>query len=263
MSKSGAATTLAAGGVVWKRSASELQIAVVHRPKYDDWTLPKGKLESGERSLLAAVREIAEETGAIVQVGRRLASVHYALESGPKLVSYWSMRYLSGEHVPDGEVDLVRWVSPAQAFALLSYPGDRTVLADFTGSPLATSTILLIRHAKAGKRANYRGDDRLRPLEKIGRRQSRDSVDFLNAFGPSQVLSADRVRCEQTVAPLATKLGLAVLSRPSLRALPRHRGRRAAGSAGARCRHSHLQPGRRDTRLAHGSEGTGLRNPGT
>jgi phosphohistidine phosphatase SixA/8-oxo-dGTP pyrophosphatase MutT (NUDIX family) len=204
---------LAAGGVVWRRDSGRLEVALVHRPRYDDWTLPKGKLEPGERALTAAVREVGEELGAAVEVGRRLVSTEYQVGSVLKPVGYWSMRYLGGEHTPSNEVDAVRWLSLSDAAALLSYPGDLAVLEDFAETAVASSTLLLIRHAKAGKRSDYRGEDRFRPLDKIGRRQARDSVGYLSAFGPSRVVSADRVRCVQTVAPLAEQLGVPVSER--------------------------------------------------
>ena len=192
-------------------------VAVVHRPRYQDWTLPKGKLHPGEHPLVAAVREVGEETGAEVAVGRRLPSVEYRFGADSmKRVSYWVMHYLGGEHTAGDEVDRLRWATVAEATQQLSYPVDRGVLADFARLPSATSTLLLLRHAKAGKRSSYSGDDRLRPLEKAGRRQARDAVQVLAAFRPQQVLAADRVRCEQTVQPLAERLGLPVLSAPAL-----------------------------------------------
>ena len=203
--------------MLWREDGGQVLVAVVHRPRYEDWTLPKGKLHSGEHPLVAAVREVREETGAEVEVGRRLSSAEY--QFGPdaiKQVSYWVMRYLGGEHAAGPEVDRLRWATVAEATQQLSYPVDRGVLADFARLPSATRTLLLLRHAKAGKRSTYRGDDRLRPLDKEGRRQAREAVPVLAAFGPRRVLAADRVRCEQTVQPLAEELGLRVLSAPAL-----------------------------------------------
>jgi 8-oxo-dGTP diphosphatase len=192
-------------------------VAVVHRPRYDDWTLPKGKLHPGEHPLVAAVREVEEETGAQVEAGRRLTSVEYPLGSDClKRVSYWAMRYRGGQHLPGDEVDRLRWATVAEATQQLSYPADRGVLADFARLPSDTRTLLLLRHAKAGKRSSYSGDDRLRPLDKLGRRQARESVPVLAAFHPQRVLAADRVRCEQSVQPLADRAGLRVGTAPTL-----------------------------------------------
>lgn len=203
--------TPAAGGVLWRQDGARVLVAVVHRPRYEDWTLPKGKLRPGEHPLVAAAREIEEETGAQVEAGRRLASVEYPF--GPdavKRVSYWAMRYRGGQHLPGDEVDRLRWATVAEATQQLSYPADRGVLADFARLPCDTRTLLLLRHAKAGKRSTYTGDDRLRPLDKIGRRQARGLVPVLAVFNPRRVLAADRVRCEQTVQPLADRIGLRV-----------------------------------------------------
>jgi 8-oxo-dGTP diphosphatase len=202
---------------LWRQDGDRVLIAVVHRPRYEDWTLPKGKLHSGEHPLVAAVREVEEETGAQVEVGRRLPSVEYPFGAdATKRVSYWAMRYRSGEHVAGDEVDLLRWATVAEATQQLSYPVDRSVLADFARLPTNTKTLLLLRHAKAGKRSAFCGDDRLRPLDKAGRLQARQAVPVLAAFNPRRVLAADLVRCEQSVQPLADHLGLPVLGAPTL-----------------------------------------------
>lgn len=209
--------TPAAGGVLWRHDGQDLLVAVAHRPKYDDWSLPKGKLHAGEHVLAAAAREVREETGAQVEIGRRLAGVEYPVDSDAiKTVHFWAMRHVGGEHTPNDEVDQLRWLTVAEAAKLMTYSIDRGVLADFARLPADTRTILVVRHARAGKRSQYDGDDRFRPLDKIGRRDARTLAPLLASFGPRRVLSADRVRCEQTVAPLADSLGLAVISAPLL-----------------------------------------------
>jgi phosphohistidine phosphatase SixA/predicted NUDIX family NTP pyrophosphohydrolase len=197
----------AAGGVVWRQDGPDLLVALVHRPRYDDWTLPKGKSHTDEQLLLAAVREVGEETGAQVEVGRRLRPVQYPIGSGTtKRVAHWSMRYVAGEHQPSDEVDQMCWLTVAEASQRLTYPIDRGVLADFATVPVTGQPLLLVRHAKAGKRSAYSGDDQLRPLDKIGRRHAREAAGVFAAFGPRRVLAADRLRCQQTVAPLAALL---------------------------------------------------------
>lgn len=211
--------TLAAGGVVWRadnQGSSSVLVALVHRPRYDDWTLPKGKLTTSEYPVLGAIREVAEETGAVVAVRRRLLTVSYPVERATKRVGYWSMRYLSGEHQPNDEVDEVRWLEPAAAAAKLSYAPDRRVLETFQELPADAPMVLLVRHAKAGKRSEFRGEDRLRPLDRIGRRQARHLASVLQAFAPANVLAADLVRCEQTVQALADRLGIEVTSAPEV-----------------------------------------------
>ena len=208
-------TTRAAGGVVWRQEGANLLVALVHRPRYDDWTLPKGKPDPNEQLLLTAVREVGEETGASVAVGRRLAPIEYQLSGDDrKRVTHWAMRYLGGEHRPSAEVDRISWLTVAEATQRLTYPIDRVVLADFARFPASTRTVLLLRHARAGKRSLYEGDDRFRPLDKAGRRQARESAGLLASFLPERIVSADRRRCEQTVAPLADRLNLPVQSAP-------------------------------------------------
>jgi len=118
----------AAGGVVWRRGSAGLEILLVHRPKYDDWSLPKGKLDNGETSEAAALREVEEETGLRCRLGDELPPVTYADRHGrAKVVRYWAMEPVSGTFTPNDEVDEVRWVAPAGAGALLSYARDRRV----------------------------------------------------------------------------------------------------------------------------------------
>lgn len=202
--------TLAAGGVVWRRRAGALEVAVVHRPRYDDWTLPKGKLDGAETALTAAVREVREETGAEVAVSRRIGTVRYDGAGGRKGVTYWAMRYLGGDFVASDEVDDLQWLAIPAARDRLSYATDRSVLADFAALPVPGSVIVLVRHAKAGKRSEWHGDDRLRPLDPRGRVQADALTHLLCCFAPERVYSADRVRCEQTVEPLAAALGVPV-----------------------------------------------------
>jgi 8-oxo-dGTP diphosphatase len=115
----------AAGGVVERDG----RIAVVHRPRYDDWSLPKGKLDRGESFEAAALREVEEETGLVCELGDELEPVRYRDARGrAKLVRYWRMRVLSGDFAPNDEVDELRWVPPDRARRLLSYAHDRALV---------------------------------------------------------------------------------------------------------------------------------------
>jgi 8-oxo-dGTP pyrophosphatase MutT (NUDIX family) len=123
----------AAGGVVWRERDHDVQVVLVHRPKYGDWTFPKGKLDPGETERQAALREVEEETGFRCVLGRRLRSTSYADAKGrPKQVDYWAMRIEGGEFRPNDEVDELRWVTVGQARELLSYGHDLDVLTSFT-----------------------------------------------------------------------------------------------------------------------------------
>jgi 8-oxo-(d)GTP phosphatase len=218
----------AAGAVLWRAagsvddasaggSTSAVEIALVHRPRYDDWSFPKGKLDRGETMPYAAVREVAEETGVRARLGPLLRDVHYTVPDGDKVVRYWSAEAVGDDgFTPGDETDELRWVTPARAAELLSYPHDRDVLRRFTAVGLPTSVLLLVRHAKAGNRLQWDGDDDLRPLSGSGREQARQLAGLLALFGPDHVLSAPPLRCRETVAPLAATLGAEVSDEPLL-----------------------------------------------
>ncbi|MCB0932756.1 MAG: NUDIX hydrolase [Mycobacterium sp.] len=208
---------LAAGAVLWQPDESgDPQIALIHRPRYDDWSLPKGKLDRGETEPVAAVREIFEETGQHAVLGRRLVNIDYLIPGGSKIVHYWAARGQGGEFVPSKEVDQLQWLPIAEATRQLTYPHDRKVLRRFAKKAVDTQTVLIVRHATAGRKARYRGDDRERPLDKKGRLQAQALVPQLLAFGANDIYAADRLRCAQTVEPLAEKLGLTITSEPTL-----------------------------------------------
>jgi len=125
-----AAVVEAAGGVVWRRTPEgDVEVLLVHRPRYDDWSLPKGKLEPGESHRAGALREVEEETGLRCRLGQELPSVSYDDRRGrSKQVRYWEMEVESGEFTPNDEVDEVRWLAPGEARALMTYDRDREVL---------------------------------------------------------------------------------------------------------------------------------------
>ncbi|HYT10510.1 MAG TPA: NUDIX hydrolase [Mycobacteriales bacterium] len=206
----------AAGGLLWRPGRYGVEVAIVHRPRYDDWSMPKGKLQDGEHPLHGACREVVEETGVRPKVGRRLPQQEYVLGPDRKTVDYWDMTARGGEQfVPSDEVDTLRWLRPAEAATWLSYERDRDLLRAFLTVPPATAMVLLVRHARAGERTSWPGDDRLRPLDPEGRRQAEALRGPLKWFGPERIFSADPLRCLQTVASLAEDLGLPVESEPA------------------------------------------------
>ena len=201
----------AAGGVVWRTNGTGLDVVLVHRPRYDDWSLPKGKLDPGEHPLAGALREVHEETGVRAVPQLRLPEVRY-LTGNPdveKAVDYWSMR---AEHEdgrnPDDEVDEVRWMPVEKARETLSYSHDRGVLAAATEVAPLTGLVLLVRHAMAGDPDSWPGQDAARPLDEYGMRQAAALTALLRLYRPTRVVSATPQRCVQTVAPLAEELGL-------------------------------------------------------
>ncbi|MGR7023462.1 NUDIX hydrolase [Geodermatophilus sp. URMC 62] len=210
----------AAGGAVWRPAdGGGIETVLVHRPRYDDWSLPKGKLDAGENALAAAVREVREETGLDVVAGRRSVRTRYAVAEGAKHVDYWLVRAADGDQpfAPDDEVDELRWLPVADASALVTHEHDRTVLADLARTDVPRApTLLLVRHARAGSRGDWDGPDGERPLDAQGRRQARQLADVLPVFGPVELLTAERVRCRQTLEPLAERTGLPLRALPEL-----------------------------------------------
>ncbi|MEB3983790.1 bifunctional NUDIX hydrolase/histidine phosphatase family protein [Mycobacterium sp. 663a-19] len=218
---SGTRIVYAAGAVLWRQVGAdsakpELQIAVIHRPRYDDWSLPKGKVDPGETAPVAAAREVLEETGYRCVLGRRLATVSYPIEAGVKKVYYWAARATGGEFCAGSEVDELIWLPVAAAMKKLGYPQDRKVLRRFAKQPADTHTVLVVRHGTAGRKSRFSGDDTKRPLDKRGRAQAEALVPQLMAFGATDVYAADRLRCHQTVEPLAAELGVAIKNEPAL-----------------------------------------------
>ena len=207
----------AAGAVLWRRGdASEPEIALIHRPRYDDWSLPKGKVDPGETEPVTAVREVREETGQLSVLGRRLTAVSYPVEQGIKKVRYWAARRVDGEFNPNAEVDEIKWLPVIEAMKHLEYPHDRKVLRRFAKQPVDTNTVLIVRHGTAGSKSRYKGDDRKRPLDKHGRAQAESLVGVLLSFGADVLYAADRVRCHQTLEPLAEELGATIANEPLL-----------------------------------------------
>lgn len=208
-------STMAAGAVLWRGDLSDpsaIEVAVIHRPHYDDWSLAKGKVDPGESLAATAVREIREETGYQVRLGKLLGKVSYPVGDRTKVVYYWTAEVLDGHFHPNGEVDEIRWVDINTARQLLSYEVDRQVLDKAHKRFLlpSTSRILYVRHAKAYNRANWAGDDNRRPLERKGRRQAELLAPMLAPYRPTAIYSALPDRCQATLAPLAASLGLPV-----------------------------------------------------
>jgi len=199
----------AAGGVPWRRDDGVVRLAVVHRPRYDDWSFPKGKLRPGELPLLAAVREVTEETGLELVIGRRLPRTSYQSDGGQKTVDYWSMR-ATGEFVANDETDGMEWLTPEEAVKTLSYADDQALVADLLAVAVAPVRVLLVRHGRAGDSESWSGPDVDRPLDERGVAEAATLADVLPAFGPDRVVSADPLRCRQTLQPLAERLGLLV-----------------------------------------------------
>jgi 8-oxo-(d)GTP phosphatase len=220
-SSSGRSTSkvvLAAGCVLWRpgHRESATEVAVIHRPRYDDWSLPKGKVDPGETEPVTAVREVFEETGHHVELGRRIATVSYPIEPRTKKVQYWSARSIGGSFTPNHEVDDLIWLPATAAIDKVSYAYDRKVLRRWAKQPADTQSVLIVRHGTAGSKSRFSGDDKIRPLDKKGRAQAEALVAQLSTFGATDVFAADRLRCHQTVEPLAEELGVTINNEPTL-----------------------------------------------
>lgn len=186
---------------------------LVHRPAYDDWTLPKGKLEAGETPRAAAVREVREETGLDCLLGPALGAIAYVDAGGrDKTVDYWLVAATTEELAPTKEIDAARWLPLAEALAKLSHDRDRDVLrrAATSLSDARSVSVRLVRHARAGRRDRWRGRDELRPLTASGRAQAAALAGELAPRGPALLVSSPAVRCVQTLEPLAGDIGLPV-----------------------------------------------------
>ena len=213
----------AAGGVLWRTANSStdspgVEVAIIHRPRYDDWSIPKGKLVPGESEIEGAIREVTEETGYRVQIRRPLGEVAYQKGSGPgqrmKTVRYWSMHAEGGIFSPSREVDQLRWVSIDEALSLLSHKRDLAILRTFAEGPVLTRSILLLRHGSAGNRSGWPGDDDTRPLDETGVAQAEGLVWLLTRFDVREIISAPPLRCVQTVEPLGAAVGLTIREDP-------------------------------------------------
>lgn len=202
---------LAAGGVLWRRRPKgAIEVLLVHRPRYDDWSFPKGKLDPGETLFETAIREVREETGFEVRMGHRLPECSFLTGDGRKEVSFWTMQPVGGRFQPSSEVDQIRWVKLRKARELVSYDHDRTLVDLLHDRPPAPVRALLVRHADAGPREHSDASDDLRPLQRRGHRQADALVPLLRAFVPTRILSARPLRCRETVQPLATAMHLPV-----------------------------------------------------
>ncbi|MFD4644324.1 NUDIX domain-containing protein [Lentzea sp. NPDC058436] len=201
----------AAGAVLWRDAGGNVEVAVVHRQRYDDWSLPKGKLDHGETIPACAVREIEEETGFSCVLGRHLSQVSYSVKGVPKTVDYYAAEAVSGSFAANEEVDELRWLPVTEASALLTYEPDREVLDEFARLPADLLLVVLVRHAKAGKRSEWDDDDDLRPLSDAGWRQAAALRALLPLWAPVRVHTAPRVRCVDTVRGVAEDLDVDIV----------------------------------------------------
>ncbi len=186
-------------------------VLLVHRPKYDDWSFPKGKLDRGEHATAAAVREVEEETGVRIRLGVPLADQTYPVRAGLKRVNYWIGRALGdgdvGDYQPNAEIDEVAWFPIDKARRRLTYEFDVDTLGEALDQRRKTRTLVVLRHSQARSRKAWRGDDRERPLLATGRQQATRLVPVLAAYDVRRLVSSGSTRCVQTLESYVVATG--------------------------------------------------------
>ncbi|QMW66856.1 NUDIX hydrolase [Mumia sp. ZJ1417] len=207
-----------AGALVWRPapggSPTDLQVLLVHRPRHDDWTVPKGTVERGEVRPVTAVREVEEETGVTARLGVPLLELEYEYAPGRmKNVAYWAATAVRGDadaYEPNKEIDGVAWVPLTKAAKRLSYDSDRSVLDAFaerlSSGALDARTLLVVRHATARPRQRWRKDPLARPLSAEGKNEARGLRPLLAAYGVHHLRSSAALRCAATLSPYADAL---------------------------------------------------------
>lgn len=218
------ADVMAGGAVCFRERDGVLDVLLVHRPKYNDWSWPKGKADKGETLPETAVREVEEETGYRITLGRPLPEAKYTVGKGSKKhVAYWAAEIVSDDTPEPGnprEVDEARWVPASDATRLLTRYGDReqldVVTRAFSKGDLRTWPLLVVRHGKAYDRSTWSKSDAKRPLISVGVRQAQSLTCMLAAWAPSRVYSSPWKRCLTTVTPYAESIGKNVKQKDEL-----------------------------------------------
>ncbi|RNI23973.1 NUDIX hydrolase [Flexivirga caeni] len=211
----------AAGAVLWRRKDDQLQVAMVHRPKYDDWSWAKGKVDPGETWVEAAAREVLEETGFRPRLGIPLPRSVYSMQRGQlKEIRYWAAEVMSGSGDLENEIDEVAWLTPAQAQVRFSYVRDALQLqavvdAERAGT-LQTWPLVVVRHGECVSRKGWAKPDPQRPLDAAGREQAKALVPILAAYGIGRVITSPSARCFATVQPYAAAAGIQLVPKTGL-----------------------------------------------
>ena len=204
-------TVYAAGVVCWREAGKDIEVLLVHREQYDDWGFPKGKQDKGELLQETAVREVEEEAGIKIRLGRKLDVIHYKVGKGEdKYVSYWASKvphkvYSKSRFTPNREIARVEWHDLKAARKLLSYSHDRQLLEKLIGfheaDELETRSLIVLRHAKATPRSDWGSGEAKRPLLPEGELQAKRLVQLLKSYGPKRLITSPWRRCHDTIKP--------------------------------------------------------------
>jgi 8-oxo-dGTP diphosphatase len=209
----------AAGALLWREVDSRnLEIALIHRPRYNDWSLPKGKIEGGETALQCAYREVFEETGIKASLTRQLGTVEYEESGELKRVIFWSAHCSldTGTFVVNEEVDELVWFTPEDALVKATHDSDRQIIDSFQAQEPRTDTLIILRHTKALERGDWDEADSERTLDEVGFDQAQLLIKHLEPFAIDEVYTSNFTRCVQTVTPLSHSRGLNITQVPSL-----------------------------------------------
>lgn len=218
-------TVIAAGALVWRVRDDELQVLAVHRPRYDDWSWPKGKLDKGETLPACAIREVAEETGKQVVLGQPLPTLRYPHGGKTKVVKYWAAQEAADSHpfvkarppvksASKNEIDKKRWLTVEQARSKITFKDDlrplEALVEAYDDDRLFTRAFVLARHARAVRRKAWEGEDIDRPITSAGEARAHQLVPLFAAFGIKRIDSSPATRCMSTVEPFAGATGLTI-----------------------------------------------------
>jgi 8-oxo-dGTP diphosphatase len=219
-------TIFAAGVVCWREQKGTLEVLLVHRTRYKDWSFPKGKQDPGETLPETAIREMFEETGINLKLGRQLSEVSYKIsEDEDKVVQYWSSKlktkaWKKTEFQPNEEIAKLKWMNVEDALEKLSYEHDKELLREVkklhSKSELETRALVILRHAKATPRDEWKGPEAKRPLLAEGKQQAKRLVPLLSAYGPKRIVTSPWTRCDQTVQPYAKAIKQPAILRSQL-----------------------------------------------
>ena len=200
----------AAGAVIWRKHKDNFtEVAIIHRPKPDDWSFPKGKLELGESLIACAYREVFEETNLQTEFGPLLGQVEYFTPEGLKKVTYWSAKVVGEKPFrANTEVDQLKWIPITKVMDNLTNESDKEIFDRFVKVKFNSKPFILLRHAKAVTRDEWQGEDDDRPLSSLGQNQAMRLLYTYQVFNIDQIHSSDAVRCYDTVKNMAKGLDI-------------------------------------------------------